>query len=166
MNTGKTVFGFLIALLLLLPAAARAQQKGVEITTVSEVEVKKKNAGGKEEVSKVSTSKANVVPGDTVIFTDFYSYDGDKPATNVAIKNPVPENMIYVNGSAEGKGAKVEFSVDGGKTFVAADKLKVKDASGKEKAASAADYTTIRWTLEKPLNKGARGSVSFKARVK
>jgi len=37
--------------------------------------------------------------------------------------NPVPENMTYIDKSAEGKGARIDYSVDGGKTYGAADKL-------------------------------------------
>jgi len=82
------------------------------------------------------------------------------------IKNPVPEHMLYVEGSAEGKGTKIEFSVDKGRTFEAAGKLMVPTPDGKKRRAAAADYTYIRWTIEKPLHKGANGSVSFRAKVK
>jgi uncharacterized repeat protein (TIGR01451 family) len=128
--------------------------------------VKQKNAEGKEEVKRVDATKTKVLPGETVIFTNYYTYAGDKPATNVVIKNPVPDHMIYLDGTAEGKGAKIEFSVDKGATFAAADKLKVKAANGQERRAAAADYTNIRWTLETPLQKGGKGSVSFRAKVK
>ena len=166
MKRTKGILVVLIALLLLLPAAARAQQKGMEITTVSEVEMKQKNAEGKEEVKRIDATKTQVLPGQTVFYTNYYSYNGNQPATNVVIKNPIPEHMVYVDGSAQGKGTRIEFSADNGKTFAPAGKLLVKDKSGKERAATAADYTTIRWTIEKQLTKGAKGSVTFNARVK
>lgn len=154
-------------LALLLTVQARAADKGgIELKSVSEVEVTVKNAKGEKEVKKVEAAKANVVPGDTVIFTNYYANMGDKPATNVVITNPVPEHMLYLDGTAEGKGAKIEFSADKGKTFAPAGKLKVKGADGKEKQAAAADYTHIRWTLEGAVEKGGKGSVSFKAKVK
>lgn len=152
---------------LLAPAAVRAQQKGgIELTSVAEVEVTTTNAQGQKEVKLVEAAKTNVVPGDTVIFTNYYTNTGKEPATGVVIKNPVPEHMVYVDKSAEGKDTKIDFSVDKGKTFAAAGQLKVKDASGKEQAAVAADYTHIRWIVEKPVAKGGKGSVSFRAKVK
>ena len=30
----------------------------------------------------------------------------------------------------------------------------------------ASEYTHIRWTLKKPIGKGGKGSVSFRAKVK
>ncbi len=154
-------------LALMLTVQAKAADKGaVELKSIAEVEVTATNEKGEKEVKRVEASKAKVVPGDTVIFTNTYANTGKDPATGVVITNPVPEHMIYTEGSAEGKGAKIEFSVDNGKTFASAAKLKIKRADGKEKTATASDYTHIRWTLEKPVEKGAKGSVSFRAKVK
>ena len=157
-----------VAVMLLMPAVAGAQQKkgGIDIKTVSEVEITQTDASGKKEVKRIDATTVNVAPGQTVIFTNYYTYSGEKPATDVVIKNPVSEHMVYLDGTAEGKGAKIEFSIDHGKTFAAADKLTVKTADGKERRANAADYTNVRWTIEKPLQKGDKGSVSFKARLK
>ena len=166
-GTMRNVIQLVLVFALLIPAAAWAQQKGgVTIRSVSEIEVKQKNAEGREEVKRADATKTKVLPGETVIFTNHYTYNGDKPATDVIIKNPVPEHMLYLDGTAEGKGTRIEFSVDKGKTYATADKLKVKAANGKERRAAAADYTNIRWTLETPLQKGGKGSVSFRAKVK
>ena len=152
--------------LLLLPAAAQAQKKGgVDLKTVAEVEVVTTNAKGEKEVNRVEASQANVAPGDTVIFTVFFVNNGSKPATDIAVKNPVPEHMVYVDTTAEGKGTKIDFSVDKGKTFGSPDKLKVKTPDKKERPATAADYTVIRWIVEK-LPPGGKGSVSFRAKIK
>lgn len=156
-----------MAMALLLPWAARAQQAGgIELTTVAEKEAVKTDAQGKKEVTLTDATKGNVLPGDIVRFTLYYENKGDKPATDVVLQNPVPEHMVYVDGSAEGKGARLAFSIDNGKTFAAPDKLMVKIAGGKERPAAAADYTAVRWTLEQAVAKGAKGSVSFRARVK
>ena len=157
---------FFIAAALLLPAAARAQQKGaVELKSVAEVEITTTNAKGEKEVKRIEASQANVAPGDTVIFTVFFVNNGSKPATDIAVKNPVPEHMVYVDTTAEGKGTKIDFSVDKGKTFGSPDKLKVKTPDKKERPATAADYTVVRWIVEK-LPPGGKGSVSFRAKVK
>jgi uncharacterized repeat protein (TIGR01451 family) len=155
-----------IAVLLLLSAPALAQQKGgIVLTSVSEVEVTQQNAEGKKEVKRIDAALAKVVPGDTVIFTVSYANSGIKPADRVVVINPVPQHMTYLDKSAEGTGAAIEFSVDGGKSYAAPGKLMVA-AEGKQRSAAASDYTHIRWTISKPLAPGAKGSVSFRAVLK
>jgi uncharacterized repeat protein (TIGR01451 family) len=153
--------------LALFPFAAWGQQQGaIELTSVAEVEVVQKNERGKKEAKRVEASKATVEPGDTVIFSVHYVNKGDKPAEDVVITNPVPQHMAYVEKSAEGAGARIDFSVDGGKTYAAVGKLTVKGGEGKERIATASEYTHIRWSLEKPVVKGGKGRVSFRAKVK
>lgn len=161
----KTTISIMVALLLLPPAAWAQQKSPIELKSIAEVEVAATNAKGEKEVKRVDASKANVVPGDVVIFTNQYTNAGDKPATDVAIKNAVPEHMVYVDGSAEGKGTRIEFSADKGKTYGTPDKLTVIDAKGAARKAAARDYTNIRWIVEK-LPAGGKGSVSFRAKVK
>lgn len=162
----RQFYGIGIALLLLLPASAPAQQKGsIVLNSLSEVEVVKQNAEGKKEVKRVDAAKAVVVPGDTVIFTVSYANTDTKPADRVIVINPVPQHMTYIEKSAEGKGMAIDFSADGGKTYAAPEKLTV-TAEGKQRPATASDYTHIRWTLGKPLAPGGKGSVSFKALLK
>lgn len=157
----------MMMIVLLLPPAAGAQEKGtIELKSISEVEVVTTTAAGKKVVKRVDTGKASVVPGDTVVFTTTYRNIGAKPAEKVVITNPVPEHTLYLDKSAEGKGATIDFSVDGGKNYAPAGKLTVMDAQEKVRTAGPADYTHIRWTLLKPLAPGGRGNVSFKAKIK
>lgn len=163
--TKKLLATLSLLLLVTLPAGA-VEKKGIELKSTAEVDIIVKNDKGVNEVVRVAAADANVAPGDTVIFTTYYEYYGEKPATDVVINNPLPEHMLYLDGTAEGKGTRIDFSVDQGKTFTVASNLKLKDAAGKERPASAADYTHIRWTIEGALPNGAKGSVSFKAKVK
>lgn len=156
-----------VSLMLFFSLQARAADKGaIELMSIAEVEITVKNDKGEKEVKKVEASKANVAPGDVVIFTNRYVNNGKEPADAVVVTNPVPEHMVYVEGTAEGKGTRIEFSIDKGKSYGALGKLMVKGKDGKEKPASAADYTHIRWTLEKSIAPGGKGSVSFRAKVK
>ena len=163
--TKKLLATLSLLLLVALPASA-VEKKGIELKSTAEVDIIVKNDKGVNEVVRVAAADTNVAPGDTVIFTTSYEYQGEKPATNVIINNPLPEHMLYLDNTAEGKGTRIDFSVDQGQTFAAANQLKIKDAEGKEQPASAADYTHIRWTIEGALQNGAKGSVSFKAKVK
>jgi hypothetical protein len=51
----------------------------------------------------------------------------------------------------------------GGKTFDKPENLKVRTSDGKERVALAANYSHIRWVIQKPLPPGAKGDVSFRA---
>ena len=163
----RTVVGTAIMLALLAaPLAAPAQQKSaIQLSSTSQVAVTEKNAQEEKETRLQDAAKAKVVPGDTVIFTTSYVNTSDKPVNNVTIMNPVPQHMAYVEKSAEGKGARIDFSVDGGKTYASPDKLTVKDTAGKVRPALGQDYTHIRWVLAAPLAPGGKGSVSFKAKL-
>jgi uncharacterized repeat protein (TIGR01451 family) len=157
----------MVMLVLLLPMTAAAQKKGsIELSSVSEVEITTTNAKGEKEVKRVAAAAAKVIPGDVVIFTTQYANIDKKPMEHVVITNPVSEHVVYVENSAEGKGMKIEYSVDQGKSYAAPDKLMKTDAQGVSKRAAARDYTNIRWTLDKPLAPGGTGSVSFRAMVK
>lgn len=158
---------FILAMLVFSATHVVAADKSpLELISVNEVDVKVKNSKGVDEVKRVDAAKANVTPGDTVIFTTRYSYTGDKPATGVVITNPMPEHMLFTEGTAEGKGASIEYSADNGTHYAPAGKVKIKDAKGKEISATAVDYTHIRWVFKGALNKGAKGEVSFRAKVK
>lgn len=143
-----------------------AEQGQIELTSVAEVDVKAVSPLGVVETKRMDVGKAKVVPGDVVIYTTVYRHIGKDQADKVVINNPVPEHTLYVDKSAEGKGARIEFSADGGKTYAQAKILKTAAKGGKPRPAVAADYTHVRWTLDKPLKPGAKGSVSFRAKLK
>jgi hypothetical protein len=73
--------------------------------------------------------------------------------------------MTYVDKSAEGTGAAIDYSIDGGKTYGQAGKLSVTE-KGVQRPARPAEYTHLRWVVAKPLPPGGKGTVSFKARLK
>jgi len=163
----RKTLAVLTAALLLVPTLATAQQKGgIELVSKAEVEVMQKNDFGKDVAQRLAADKANVLPGDTVIFTIAYVNNGSQPASGVVINNPVPEHMEYADKSAEGAGTRIDFSIDKGKTYGQTATLKVRSTDGKERPARPADITNVRWTLEKPLPAGAKGSVSYRAKVK
>ena len=161
-------FGIMMTLALLAaPMLAQAQQKSaIELKSVAEVDVVEKNALGEKEVKRTDVKEAKVVPGDTVIYTTRYVNRSDNTVNNLTITNPVPEHMVYADKSAEGKGARIDYSVDGGKTYAAPDKLSVRDETGKTRPAAAGDYTHIRWIITTPVAPGGTGSVSFRALLK
>jgi uncharacterized repeat protein (TIGR01451 family) len=64
-----------------------------------------------------SVDKASALPGDTLTYTVNYSNSGDGDATSVIILESIPQNTIYVSGSAAGAGMTVLYSHDGGSSF-------------------------------------------------
>jgi uncharacterized repeat protein (TIGR01451 family) len=157
----------ILGLALLLPtwgARAQADTNGaVEIRTLAEIEVKVKDADGKEQIKREPAKK--VPPGVAVIYTVRAENKGSKPADDVVVTDPIPEHMDYVDGSATSTGARLTFSIDGGKTYAPKEKLQVRGKDGVTRAANAEELTHIRWQFEKPLAPGESRAVEFRARV-
>lgn len=163
----KKIFYTLTVIFLMAAMASPIYGAGkVKVRTVAEVEVEVVNDKGEKEKKRVRAAEAEVIPGDTVIFTNSFINEEQDAATNIVITNPVPKNMLYVDFSAEGKDTKIEFSVDGGKKYGAPADLKVKGDDGELRRASGSDYTHIRWIIEKPVKPKSKGVVGFKAILK
>jgi uncharacterized repeat protein (TIGR01451 family) len=106
------------------------------------------------------------VPGDEVVYTVTFTNIGTQAADNIVITNPIPEHMRLVKDSAFAPGAAVVYSTDGGATYAAAEALRIVDAGGNERLASAEDYTHIRWAMNVPLEVGEQGFTRFRAVVR
>jgi len=141
-----------------------AQQKGsIELKAVAEQEKEVINDKGEKELTRVPA--ARVVPGDEVIYTINFTNMSEEPADNVVITNPVPEHMVYREGSASGSDTIITYCVDNGKTYDLPGKLTIVGADGKKRPAKGSEYTHIRWTLQKSLIPGKKGHVSFRAQL-
>ena len=158
MNIKNTMITFV--LLLAMQTAALAQGH-IRLQSVAEVEQKVMNEEGKIELKRVPATK--VVPGTEVIFSQHYENISGESAENAVITNPIPEHMVYQQASAQGMDTRITFSVDNGKSYNIPAKLFVFDAAGRKFPARPKDYTHIRWTFERPLPSGAKGTVSFRA---
>lgn len=143
-----------------LPAYAA---DGVEIKSMAEREVTTV-VNGRKKTHLTKVDKA--VPGEEIVYTTTFRNLTGKPAGNIVITNPVPNDSLYKAGSAEGRNTVITFSADGGQTYAAPGELTVKIKDGKTRAAQPADYTHIRWTYKGELGAGKTGSVSFRATIK
>ena len=161
-NMSRRFAGLLLAAVLALPGAALAA--GLELKSEALQDVAVKGKDGK--VQKKRQAVTNAVPGSEIIYVITYRNGGAKPAADVVINNPVPPQMVYVAGSAEGAGTRAEVSVDGGKQFGALEALQVKGADGKPRAARAEDVTHLRWTVQTAIAPGKEGSVTYRALVR
>ena len=148
----------------LAATAAVAQQNPILLKNVAETEVERKNAQGVTEKVRAPLEKA--LPGTEVIYTTTFTNNGSKPANNIAITNPIPANTAYVGGSAFGDNTDITFSIDGGKTYSAAEKLRIKTPDGRDRPALPADYTHIRWTYRGDLAAAKTSSAGFRAVIR
>jgi uncharacterized repeat protein (TIGR01451 family) len=149
--------------LLLMVAAAAAQEAADPLTIKAIAEVESKSIVHGREVTKLIPAD-RVVPGDQVIYTLEVRNSGAALDAPVVV-HPVPEHMRYVADSAVGPGAEVSYSVDGGRSFDRAENLKVPGKDGEPRPAVAADYTHIRWRLKNSLKANSVAFVRFRARV-
>jgi uncharacterized repeat protein (TIGR01451 family) len=140
-----------------------AYAAGVEFSNKAEVDITVKK-DGKKEVKRVPAKK--VAPDGEVIYTTTFKNTIDKPISNIMVTNPVPANMLYTADSANGANTVITYSVDGGKTYDAPEKLTVAGKDGKQRPAQAADFTHIRWIYKGDLATGKSSDVGFKAKVK
>ena len=153
-----------ISATLLLAIFSSQLMAQIEVTTIAEIEVTETNAQGKKTVKR--TAATSVVPGTEVIYTITAKNTGAEPADKIVVTNPIPVQTVYVDGSAFGADTVITFSVDGGKTYDAAAKLTVKDATGISRAATPDDYTHVRWILQVSLKPGQEAPVWYRTRVK
>jgi len=145
-------------------AHAQTRQSGaIEFKNIAEVESEIKTADGKVEKKRGPVQKA--VPGTVIFYTSTFTNISAKPVGNISINNPIPANTTLVAGSAYGEGMDISYSADGGKTWAAADKVKVKGADGKERAAALSEITHARWTQHGELAPGKQGEAGFRVVV-
>jgi len=87
--------------------------------------------------------------GDEVHYTIRVRNPGKDPVIDVQVTKRMPDGLHYIEGSAVGPAADVEFSADGGDTFAA--------------KPDAPEFTHVRWTLQRPLPPGATALLRFRA---
>lgn len=162
----------LISTLLLAAACAaapslHAQQAAkpgtVELRNLAEVEVTETGADGQKITKRAPADKAT--PGTEVIYTSVFRNIGKQPAGGIVVTNPIPANTTLVGGSTFGEGATVTYSADHGKTWAAADQVKVRGADGKDRPAGLSEFTDIRWTYRGELAPGKSSSVGFRVTI-
>lgn len=147
-----------------LPNVAGATEGAIELRNVVEKRVVVENRDG-EKVERFVPA-ASVVPGEIVAYTIEAKNVSDQIAERVVITDPIPEHLVYQDGSASGVGAELQFSIDGGKQFADADALEIEGPDGSTRKAEPEDYTHIRWVFAQPLAPEERATVRFLARLK
>jgi uncharacterized repeat protein (TIGR01451 family) len=159
----KTLQKLILLAAVLFAAASIAQEKG-HLNVHTRVQKEEVSVNGTGETERHLVAPEAVAPGEDVIYTITFTNVSDKTAEDVVITNPIPASLTYVAGSAFGPGTVIDFSVDGGQTFGAADELTV-GTDGEERIAQVEDFTHVRWVLQDGLEVGAKGMARFRARL-
>ena len=156
------VIGFSLLLFFSSANAISQEQGHLNVTTLVQMEEVIVDDDGERQTRLIPAG--SVVPGDVVIYTTTVENISEESADNVVVTSPVPEHLTYVAGSAFGPGMVIEFSVDGGVNYASAVDLTVDD-DGQRRAATAADYTHIRFVMQNDLAAGAQGIARFRAQL-
>jgi uncharacterized repeat protein (TIGR01451 family) len=151
----------ILAIGVMMTSSLAAQAAGVQLTNSVFKEVESKTAAGKTETKLVPAGV--VVPGDKVLFIMGYKNAGAKPAGNVIITNPVPNEVQYIRAQ---DGGEPVVSVDGGKTFGSLASLTIRNTDGSSRSARASDVTHVRWQITRTLTPGETGQVSFRGQLR
>ncbi|MEO0510313.1 MAG: hypothetical protein AAF065_10695 [Verrucomicrobiota bacterium] len=140
--------------------AQEAKRQPLSLEVRAELETVRIQPDGRRLVELVSAEK--VLPGETIVYTITYTNPGEIPAENVVINNPVPEEMMYLDGSAVGEGTQIDFSVDG-ETYGKSADLVVSLSDGTTRPAEPGEYRAVRWTLVEDIPANSSGFVRYRA---
>ena len=144
-----------------LPAHA-ADPGAIKISSIAEKETNVVDKDGNTQTKRTRVDTA--VPGDEIIYTTTFENISNKPAGNIVITNPIPNDTTYL--MADGANTEITFSIDGGNEYATPDKLIVTANEGDTRPAMPSDYTHLRWVYKGELGVGETSKVIFRAVIK
>tara|TARA_R100000935_G_C2836697_1_gene168514 strand:- start:1054 stop:1572 length:519 start_codon:yes stop_codon:yes gene_type:complete len=112
-----------------------------------------------------------VKPGEQLFYSVTYSNPGEAPAKDVILTLPVPAEVSLLEDSAmaEYDEASVDFSVDGGATYVPRDELIAEaplDEVHPVRVSMPEEITHMRWTFNREIGPKDSGKIFFAAVLK
>lgn len=151
--------------------AKSMQHPKVALNLMGEKQVISKDAQGKETVSWQSSNQLAVQAGDVLRYRLMGKNEGDRPVKNLTLNQPIPQGTVFVLKSAKAASsqtAQITYSIDSGRSFVAAPTVQVKLADGKveTRPAPAEAYTHIRWNLAGTLAAKAPVNAEYQVKVR
>ena len=106
-----------------------------------------------------------LLPGEEVTYTLACTNRGDQPASDLVVSLPIPAEMTLAAPEPTA-GAETTYSIDGGNTFAAFDRLVVTAPDGATRPATREDINFVRWKLTTSLVSGATARVACRALLK
>ena len=116
----------------------------------------------------VTTANAAVAkPGDVIRYALVFTNVTAGPVKNIQFVDPIPQGMVYVVGSAAAdRPVRIDYSIDGGKSYVAQPTIALTEAGKQvEQPAARERYTHVRWTVLGSLASGAKVMAEFRTQV-
>ena len=151
----NTIFSVLLFGLISVPALA----EGLLVEQRAEVVVSVELETG--EMVEERRPADLVRPGETVIYTVHYNNTLDDAAENIVLQMQVPDEMVFVAGSAEHAGVTTLYSFDG-ETYAMWEELMA--AGGDEaESVSSAEVRAIKWVFTEPVQANTEDEISFRA---
>jgi uncharacterized repeat protein (TIGR01451 family) len=158
----RKVFAALLAALLMAPVAASASP--VVTVSLSGVYVGT-NADGSPHLVPLDQERAH--PGDRIRWEITAANSGDKPARGLVASGRITAGTAFVAGSGSPNGARVEYSLDGGRTWSPAPTVVVQTPAGLVvRKADPGRYTAIRWVGGAPLSPGSANHYTYEVTVR
>ena len=140
---------------------------GVEITIADELVLPE----GDDRLGKPQRDESGSLitrPGDVILYTLAALNGGIEPAYDVEIVDPIPQGAEYVLKSAGGESMTVTYSIDGGNFYQPEPILfdfRRPDGVIEQRPVPGAQYTHIKWRMDRPIPPGSRVTATFRVRV-
>jgi uncharacterized repeat protein (TIGR01451 family) len=147
------------------------RQTQIQLYLGAEKKVLRKDQQGKQQVTW-QTLRGNVVvqPGDVLRYVVTGKNNSNRAVKNLVVTQPIPKQTAYLLNSVTVKNnkAKVTYSINNGKSFVAQPTIQVKLVNGKveTRPAPAEIYTYVRWKFEQPISPETAVNATYQVRVR
>ena len=151
-----------------VPLLAQTPAKPVQLRLQAEKQAVITDENGKENTTwQTLPANAVVQSGDIIRYTLRGENSTASLVNNFVLTQPIPKQSVYVLNSATGTDAKITYSIDNAKTYLANPTIQetLPDGRVETKPAPAEAYTHIRWEFTKPVNPAQIGA-TYQVKVK
>jgi uncharacterized repeat protein (TIGR01451 family) len=154
------------------PAIAQTakQESPVQLKLAAERQSIIATASGRVDWKPMPTD-ASLRPGETIRYIVTASNTSDRQIKKLVVNQPIPKGSVYVLGSAtlpNVEGAKLDYSIDGGKTYTENPTIRVKLENGEivTRPAPESMYTNIRWRFGDNFSAKTVAYATYKVRIR
>lgn len=166
MKNYMTVLTSLSATLVLLVTSSSLQAANKPITITSQVNEVIQQIDDQGKMQLVAIAPDSIVPGDRILYTTRFQNEGVEASDDITITNPIPQQVSYLAGTAQGENCAILFSADDGQSWGKPEQLKVQMTDGQWRTAQASEYTHIRWQYQSALAAQQSSEISYQAKLK
>lgn len=165
-----------------MPSLASLQNSDPAIaqTAKQEAPVQLKLAAERQSIVAVASGRvdwkplpnnASLRPGETIRYVVTASNISDRQIKKLVVNQPIPQGSVYVLGSAtlpKVEGAKLDYSIDGGKTYSEKPTIRVKLENGEIVTRPAPDsmYTNVRWRFGDNFSAKTVAYATYQVRIR